>query len=134
MIGESEYSLDLQTCDKSVELCAFEVVDAMPRDNHFKVTLEDGTHITARKLLLATGVVDELPEIDGKGSKASELALELTMWSRDLVLCTDGPAELEEKQLRRLKHSRIQLCEVPIARLEGKDGIRGRPGRIRDQY
>ena len=80
---------------------------------------------TARKLLLATGVVDTLPEIEGisefygrsvfhcpycdgwemrdqplavygRGESGLGLALELSFWSRELVLCSDGPSELTE--------------------------------------
>ncbi|HEV2656818.1 MAG TPA: NAD(P)/FAD-dependent oxidoreductase [Ktedonobacteraceae bacterium] len=137
---------------ESVELRASEVVDAEPQDGHFVVMLQDGTRLTTRKLLLATGVIDELPQIDGiqelygssvhhcpycdgwevrdqplaiygKGEHGYGLALELTVWSRDLVLCTDGPAELEEKQLRRLHDNKIRLCEERIARLDGTDGV-----------
>jgi thioredoxin reductase len=137
---------------ESVELRTIEVVDAEPEDGHFVVTLQDGTRHATRKLLLATGVIDELPEIDGiqelygssvhhcpycdgwevrdqplaiygKGEYGYELALELTVWSHDLVLCTDGPAELEEKQVRRLHDNKIRLCEERIARLEGTNGM-----------
>jgi hypothetical protein len=48
-------------------------------------------------VLLATGVVDELPlAIYGRGEQGMALALELSLWSRDLALCSDGPAELSE--------------------------------------
>jgi thioredoxin reductase len=136
---------------ESVKLRAIEVVDVERQDNHFVVMLQDGTRLETRKLLLATGVVDELPPINGiedfygssvhhcpycegwevrdqplaiygKDEHGYELALELTVWSRDLVLCTDGPAELKEKQLSRLHDNKIRLCEERIARLEGTNG------------
>ena len=136
---------------ESVELRHISVSDARQLDNTFEVVLEDGTHATSRKLLLATGVVDELPEIEGieelygrsvhhcpycdgwevrdqplavfgKGNSGYELALELTVWSRDLALCTNGE-KLEEKQRQRLLRNNIQICEERIARLEGKNGI-----------
>lgn len=135
----------------TLEFREIEVIDAAQDDNTFRVTLEDGTCVTSRKLLLATGVVDELPTIEGisalygrslyhcpycdgwevrdaplavygKGEQGSKLALELTLWSRDLVLCTDGPAEFAEKDLRRLTRNGIAVREERIARLEGSDG------------
>jgi thioredoxin reductase len=100
----------------------------------FRVTLDDGEVVIARKLLIATGVVDNLPEIDGirelygrsvfhcpycdgwelrdqpiaiygQGSRALGLALELTAWSRDLVLCTGGPSELDAEGLATLERN-----------------------------
>jgi len=43
----------------------------------------------------------------------------LTLWSKDLVLCTDGPADLSDEQRARLAYHRIPVREEPIARLEG---------------
>lgn len=135
---------------ESVELRHISVNDARQLDNAFEVLLEDGTRITTRKLLLATGVVDELPEIEGiekfygrsvhhcpycdgwevrdqplaiygKGKHGYELALELTLWSHDLALCTNGEP-LEEMQRQRLARNNIRVCEERIARLEGNDG------------
>jgi thioredoxin reductase len=118
----------------------------------FKVTLEDGEVVISRKLLIATGVVDNLPEIDGirelygrsvfhcpycdgwelrdqpiavygKGSHALGLSLELTAWSRDLVLCTDGPSELDAEGLATLERHGIAVREDRVTALEGRDGI-----------
>lgn len=136
---------------KSVELRAIEVVDIQRKAHHFQVTLRDGVHEVARKLVLATGVRDELPPIEGfshlwgssvfhcpycygwesrdqplavygKGVQARELALLLTNWSHDLVLCSDGPAELSEADRHQLVARGIQIREEPIERLEGNDG------------
>jgi thioredoxin reductase len=121
-------------------------------DGRFKVTLENGEVVIARKLLLATGVVDHLPEIDGicelygrsvfhcpycdgwelrdqpiavygQGERALGLALELTAWSRDLVLCTDGPSELDAEGLAKLERNGIAVREDRVTGLEGRDGI-----------
>jgi thioredoxin reductase len=50
---------------KSIELRTIEVVDVQSQEEHFEVTLRDGGHEVARKLVLATGVRDELPPIEG---------------------------------------------------------------------
>ncbi|AZG46105.1 NAD(P)/FAD-dependent oxidoreductase [Gordonia insulae] len=48
------------------EIRSTEVVDAARNDNgSFAVSLGDGTTITARRLVLASGLVDELPEVPG---------------------------------------------------------------------
>jgi thioredoxin reductase len=116
----------------------------------FEVTLADGSVVRARKLLLATGVVDELPRVDGleplygrsvfhcpycdgwesrdkplavysKSPNGVGLAVELQVWSRDIVLCTDGVG-LEEKHRERLARHRIPWRHERIRRLESRDG------------
>jgi len=136
---------------ETVELRQTEVTSARHLPNGFELTLSDGESVTARKLLLATGVVDELPALGGirdfygrsvfhcpycdgwemrdqplaiygKGESGSGLAIELKLWSRDLVLCTDGPSELTPEQAERLTRDNIEVREEKIDRLEGKDG------------
>jgi thioredoxin reductase len=60
--------------------------------------------------------------IYGRGENGLGLALELLLWSRDLVLCSDGPAELSEDERQRLAHHEITIREDRIRRLEGSDG------------
>lgn len=137
----------------TIELRRVQVTDASCReDKRFDVTLADGVLVRARKLLLATGVVDNLPSIEGfddmygrsvfhcpycdgwevrdqpiaiygRGVRGLGLSLELTVWSRDLVLCTDGPSEIDREGLDRLQRNHIQLREERIVRIEGRDGI-----------
>ncbi len=128
------------------------VIDAIRCATHFEVTLSDGTQVAARKLLLATGVVDELPAIAGieacygksvlhcpscdgwevrdqplaiygLGTHGRGLALELIAWSRDLMLCTDGPPGLDDHDLARLSRHGITVRDERITRLEGTDGF-----------
>lgn len=137
---------------ETVELLDVEVTNAKCVENRFEATLRNGSHFNSRTLLLATGVVDNIPEIDGldalygssvhhcpycdayeardqpiavygRGEKGKGLALELTAWSDDLVLCTDGASELKADDLERLKRNNIRVREEPIARLEGTGGI-----------
>jgi thioredoxin reductase len=137
----------------SVTIRFAEVVDAEQTSEGFAVILDDGSCYTGSKLLLATGVVDELPAIPdiekfygrsvypcpycdgwewreqplaiyGRGEKGTGLSLMLTSWSKDLVLCTDGPAELCRAQRERLMLQKIPVREEPITRLEGtEDGL-----------
>jgi thioredoxin reductase len=48
-----------------VEFCDARVAAARCVDDGFEVTLEDGSGFAAKKMLIATGVVDHLPEIEG---------------------------------------------------------------------
>jgi thioredoxin reductase len=137
----------------TVQLRRIEVTGATCRsDRRFDVTLGDGTVVESRKLLLATGVIDNVPAIDGlrelygrsvfhcpycdgwevrdqplaiygRGARGLGLSLELTGWSADLTLCTDGPSELAPDDLARLARNGIAVREDRVARLEGRDGM-----------
>jgi thioredoxin reductase len=136
---------------ETVQLRDIEVVAAECLDGRFQVTLANGEEATSRKLLLATGVVDNLPSIEGfrelygrsvfhcpycdgweirdqpiaiygRGDRGLGLSLELTTWSRDLVLCTDGPADIDEDGRARLERNGIRIREERVARLEGSGG------------
>lgn len=48
-----------------VEIQMGEVVDAEKLNDRFQVTLSDGNRFVGRKLLLATGMKDTMPSIDG---------------------------------------------------------------------
>jgi thioredoxin reductase len=103
------------------------------------------------KLLLATGVKDVLPEIEGIQSfwsrsvvhcpychgfelkdealavygangDAVNVAVTLTRLSRDLVVLTDGSSGLEEEEMHKLSSMSIGLREEKISRLEGEAG------------
>jgi thioredoxin reductase len=137
---------------QTVELRNIEVVDAEQAEDCFSVSLADGETLFSRILLLATGVVDCLPPISGidgffgksvfacpycdawelcdqplaaygRGEKGVGLALMLTLWSRDLVLCTDGPSELSSDNQHRLAAYGIPIREERIAGLEGNNGL-----------
>ena len=98
---------------------------------------------------MATGVVDELPPLEGldalygtsvhhcpycdgwewrdqpvgiygRGEEGSALALGLTVWTDDVVLCTDGPAELSDDQLEHLSARGVEVRQERVSRLEGK--------------
>jgi thioredoxin reductase len=147
----------------TIEFLQAEVIDARRTTDSFTVALSDRTELSARKLLLATGVVDELPDIAGlqplygtsvhhcpycdgwewrdqpvgvygRGEEGFATALGLTVWTDDLVLCTDGPSGLTTRQRGQLNRAGIQVREDKVLRLEGQDGrlssvvfIRGEP-------
>jgi thioredoxin reductase len=130
-----------------------EVVAAECRgDSHFGVSLADGSELVSRKLLIATGVADNIPEIPGfrelvgkgvfhcpycdgwevrdrplaiygRGARGFGLSLELIGWSRDLVLCTDGPIDIDADGLDRLRRNGIAVRDDRITRLEGRERL-----------
>jgi thioredoxin reductase len=67
-------------------------------------------------------VRDQPLAIYGKGELGFEMTFMLAGWSRDLVLCSDGPAELSHEQRQQLLDWGVQIREEKIARLEHQDG------------
>ena len=49
----------------TIELVATTVVDAARISDHFEITVSDGRRLRSRTLLLATGVLDDVPDIEG---------------------------------------------------------------------
>ncbi|SCL31472.1 Thioredoxin reductase [Micromonospora rhizosphaerae] len=59
------------------DVVAGTVDDAVKDDEDFLVTLRDGRGVRARRLLVATGLVDELPDVPGLAGR----------WGRDVLHC-----------------------------------------------
>jgi len=104
--------------------------------------------VSARRVLLATGVADVLPPLPGfrelwgrgvlhcpychgwevrgqplavygQGRTVTGLALLVSRWSQDVVVVTDGPGHLTPNARRRLRRHKIGLREEKISRLVG---------------
>lgn len=116
----------------------------------FEVVTESGERFASRTLLLATGVVDVLPDIPGfrefygrgvhhcpycdgyeyrdrrivaygRGDKAVGLALNLRSWSPRVVACADGGA-VADGQWGRCRRREIAVRTERVVGLEGRDG------------
>lgn len=146
---------------ETVECREIAVTQARRLDDGFAVRLDDGREERARRLILATGLSQEIPRIEGfdtywgrgvhscpycdgfevcdrslvvygRGHGGCGLALELTGWSRDVVLCTDGEDEdLSDKDRDRLARNGVRVIEAKVDRLDG-DGARPTRLRFRD--
>jgi thioredoxin reductase len=131
-----------------VEVREARATGAAGSDGGFEVALEDGTVVGARKILLATGVHDELPErpgfreLWGRGvyhcpychgwevrdrplavlAKSEHLATQAALirnWSRDLVALTDGADGLDGDARSRLAALSVPVKEDRVSHLEG---------------
>ncbi len=127
------------------------VTTAWCEDGGFTVECADGARWRTRTLLIATGLTDTLPPLDGaaelygrgvlhcpycdgweirdrpvavydSGAHGAELALELTGWTRDVVLCTGGGAPPPAAPAARHAPHGIAVRPEPVRRLEGHDG------------
>jgi len=133
---------------ETVELLDATVVAAERTPDGFQLTLQDGQRFGSKNLLLATGIVDELPDIDGllelygtsvhhcpycdgwehrdeplavlgNGKSGVGMSLTLSHWSRDLVLCTNGPVDISDVDRERLARRGVQVRADRIRRLVG---------------
>jgi thioredoxin reductase len=134
-----------------IELFENTVVGASRRDEDFVLTTETGLSIVARKMLLATGIKDCVPNIPGidalygnsvfqcaycdgwevrdrpiaaygGGDSCAEFALALTTWSSDVILFTDGNRSPDLDVTERLQRYGIHVRTEKILRLEGEAG------------
>lgn len=138
----------------TVHLCQAEVTEAERREQGFTISFraagQQAQRAEARSLLLATGLLDELPDLPGlrevygrdawhcpycdgfenadralailgQGMAGVRLVLELRGWSRDLTLCTNG-APLTPRERRHLTSLGIGLREDAVRELEIAEG------------
>jgi thioredoxin reductase len=118
-------------------------------DDHFELTLAEGSALHARRLLLAIGLKDVWPDIPGlarvygsnahvcpdcdgrecvgkkvvvigSGRKAVGMALSLTTWTRDIIICTNGEPDNFDlpEYCEKLDALNIPIIEHPISRVD----------------
>jgi thioredoxin reductase len=118
-------------------------------DEHFELTLASGRALHAARLLLAIGLKDVWPDVPGlervygstahvcpdcdghecagrkvvvigAGRKAVGMALNLTTWTHDIIICTNGhPAGLDRAEYcDKLDALNIPVLEQPIRRID----------------
>lgn len=129
-------------------------VDGVRRDaaGGFRIELASGAEeIAARRVLIATGMTDVLPQIDGleacwgrsvfvcpycegwevrdrrlavwaPAGDAVGLAQELYQWSRDVIVFVDDPARITSDQRRWLTAARVRVVNAALVRIAGRAG------------
>jgi thioredoxin reductase len=136
----------------TVQLRDERVEDVTTHAAGFEAVLASGERLLCRKALLATGVRDVLPEIDGfdaiygvsafhcpycdgfewcdravavcgEPEKAAALALEMLGWSRDVILFTDGPATIFRDQCEELERNGVGVRQERIEVLDHSGGM-----------
>ncbi|MGD1912165.1 MAG: NAD(P)/FAD-dependent oxidoreductase [Rivularia sp. (in: cyanobacteria)] len=124
-------------------------IDATKEDKNFTVKDSNGKTYQSKRLILATGVKDILPDIPGIAEKwgktvlhcpychgyevrekrlgiiaTSEASLHQAMilpdWGDDIVLFTNNVIGKENKLISELRHKNIRIITTPIAELLGK--------------
>jgi thioredoxin reductase len=135
----------------TVEVRDGTVVDGERVDGGFALDLAGGARELTRRVILATGMEYRKPDLPGLeplwgrsvfhcpfchgwemrdaalavlggGPGGLHRALLLRGWSDDVMLLSDGPAELEADDLERLSAANVDVDERPVARLIARDG------------
>ena len=135
----------------SIQLVRTRVEAICPSGDVFTFSCADGTQGKASKVLLASGLVDELPSIPGidafygvsvhhclycngfeyngkavaaygKGDKGAELGIMMKHWISDVIVCTDN-TEPSKALVRKLAERGVPLRTEPVAGLKGSKGV-----------
>ncbi len=133
----------------SVEIQHVRVTAIRHADASFEITTEKGDLLSAKTVLLATGLKELLPTIDGlhdyygksvfccpycdgwelrerplvvisEGPHTFNLVKVVWNWSHDLLLCTNGHQLLTREQQETLRQKGIQVVEDRITALPRK--------------
>jgi thioredoxin reductase len=134
-----------------VEIIPGEVVDAHRDDLGWVVRPDAGEALRTRAIVLATGVVEDLPAVAGladlwggdvvscpychgweardkavavlgTGPRAWRQLLLLRRFTEDLVLVAGEPAGLDDRQLDHVERAGIVVREQPVARVRSQGG------------
>lgn len=120
-------------------------------EGNFVVRAEDGSQYQSKKMVIATGLIDNVPEIPGfrefygksvhhcpycdgwevrdkkvgiyaRNKEGWELALALKGWTDEVTLYTDGHFRVKPHQKEQLDANGIEVVFSNFERLEGTDG------------
>jgi thioredoxin reductase len=135
----------------SVELRHARVAEVRRQVDSFELLAENGEASRAKTVILATGLSEVLPAVEGirnyygtslfccpycdgwerrdrplvvisEGPRTFEFVRVVWNWSHDLLVCTNGHQVLTAEQRETLREKGIQVAEDPIAALVGAHG------------
>lgn len=126
-------------------------IQATHHQNSFSITTASGATFNAKKLIMATGLKDLMPDIKGldacwgktvihcpychgyefahattgviaNGDGGFHYAEMLHNWTKDLTLFTHGAASFSTEQLEKINKKNIRIIETPVAAIEHENG------------
>lgn len=135
----------------SIEYLQVEVVNIFKQAEGFEIVLQPEERIWAKKLILATGLKEVFPEINGLHNFYGEslfncpycdgwewrdqpiflladapvllhMAKLLYNWSHDLIVFTNGKLLMSEEERELLESKHIQVIDTPVIAFEGQKG------------
>ena len=120
-------------------------------ENGFEITTEKGDKFESKKLIFATGIVDEIPNIKGfkecwgislihcpychgyefqnkktgiiaNGERGFHIASLVNNLTKDLTIFTRGKANFSDEQIEKLRKNNIEIIETEIDKLKHQNG------------
>ncbi|MEC0093932.1 NAD(P)/FAD-dependent oxidoreductase [Paenibacillus macquariensis] len=136
----------------SVQHWQVEVTDIRKKEKGFEILTQSGAYTQARKVILATGLKEVFPGIEGfhkfygkslfncpycdawemrdqplavisEDPGIFHMTKLLYNWSKDLIVCTNGNALLTVEEKNLLGSKGIRIIETPIAAFYGQNGL-----------
>lgn len=134
----------------NIQIKRSRINDIQKREEFFTLLTHEGDTFEAKKIILATGLQDILPEIEGihdvygktlfscpfcdgwelkdkalaliaENQRALHMAKLLSNWTKDLIVFTNGHVLAEEDKSLLTEHS-IQVIDVPIVSIDHDNG------------
>ncbi|MDX8568646.1 NAD(P)/FAD-dependent oxidoreductase [Elizabethkingia sp. HX XZB] len=135
----------------TVEFYEGEAVKGKKTDAGFIITTNTGEEFSSRKLILAAGIKDIMPDIKGfseswgisvihcpychgyeyrnektgiiaNGDRAVHMASLINNLTKDLTILTSGPADFDVEQIAKLERHNIPVIEKKITEIEHQNG------------
>ncbi|MEQ8475271.1 NAD(P)/FAD-dependent oxidoreductase [Fulvivirga sp.] len=126
-------------------------ISGQKTDNGFTIATKTGNHLSAKKLIFATGIRDIMPNVKGfadcwgisvvhcpychgyeirkqktgimaNGEKALHYAGLVNNLTDDLTILTSGKAEFDTEQFAKLEKNKISIIEKEVAAIEHENG------------
>ncbi|RZJ35463.1 MAG: NAD(P)/FAD-dependent oxidoreductase [Chryseobacterium sp.] len=135
---------------ETIEFYNGKAISAQKVNNGFEITTENGEKFSSKKLIVAAGITDEIPDIKGfkeswgislihcpychgyeyKGKKTGiiangDRAVHLSSLVKNLTevtILTRGKASFTDEQLEKLHRNNIEIIETEITELKNENG------------
>lgn len=136
---------------KTVSFIDTKAVKGRKINDGFEITTQEGASVTGRKLLFATGIIDQIPPVKGfadcwgisllhcpychgyevrdttlgvicNGEMALEFCKLIYNWSKDLTLLTNDRCTMDAEQVKSLMDLGIKIIETEIVEILHKEG------------
>jgi thioredoxin reductase len=120
-------------------------------EDGFEITTEKGEKFEAKKLIFATGIVDDIPNIKGfsecwgislihcpychgyefknkktgiiaNGERGFHISSLVNNLTKDITIFTRGKADFAEEQIRKLEKNNIKIIETEIDEIQHQNG------------
>lgn len=135
----------------SVKIKKQKIVEIKEENSFFRLTTEEGNSHLSKKIIIATGLKETLPNVEGiknyygkslfscpycdgwelrdqplvlisENKRAAHAVMTIYQWSKDLVVCTNGSKIISDAEEQLFKKKGIRVIVERIAKLSGANG------------